>query len=191
MRSKSLLFVVGIAVLLVTSVVSSQVLKPRVLLEREALKVVVADTFPKDLSCEVYLGSFDAGINVLGSKQLAIFEAEGKNGRIEKAEIHIGAASSISVIRNDPDKDSYMLFLFTKDEDGKILALFDLNLDGEWDVKKTFTIKKQQHFIRMENNWFEVDKIEGLPSNRPTATRGRTQYMFRKQWKSLPKSPSR
>jgi len=184
MPSKSLSFVVGSSVLVITLLGSTQVPKPRFLLRQKSIKVRTNQTFPKDLGCQVYLGSFKGGMNVLGSKDLPIFEAEGKEGRIEEARLSIGGKTTISFFRNDPDKDSYVLSFFTQNEDGDPLILFDLNVDGEWDIKITSKLLKatSKKFIRVENKWIKVDDYGRPKSKKPIAVRGRKKFVFQKKW---------
>lgn len=190
MTGKTISLAIGVAAFLDTQIVFAQIIKPRVLLERKALKVVADETFPKNLSCEVYLGSFLTGKEVLGSKESPIFEAEGKNGRIEEASMHVGFTASIIVLRKDTGKDSYVLQLALTRK-SKLLSLFDLNLDGKWDAKwdagdvKRMPLKSKW-YICLDNRWSEVEKIEGIKSKTPTATNGRKKFEFKKRWVASP-----
>ncbi|MCX8157816.1 MAG: hypothetical protein N3J91_15485, partial [Verrucomicrobiae bacterium] len=61
----------------------------------------------------------------------------------------------------------------------------DLDLDGQWDVKKSPT-RKAVTFILLQGEWFEVDKIEGLLSKTPSALREGKQYKFDgSRWKAV------
>jgi hypothetical protein len=145
-----------------------------VLYEREPLKVVGSKTFPMDLSCEIFLGE----------TQIPSFSIQGKLGRIETKTVNINQESSVSVLRKIGDKESYVLYLFSEDQDGKVVGMFDLNLDGEWDVKKTPT-RDQKNFIRIGAQWHEVDSIDGLTLQTPTAVKGASNYEFRGKWVPL------
>ena len=122
-------------------------------------------------------------IYVLGSKDVPIFEAEGKNGRIKNATLHVGFTSSIIVFRKDAEKDSYVLNLFLSGKKGEISSLFDLNMDGKWDVK--MLPLKPKKYILVENKWVEINKIVGLRSKNPTATNGRKKFVFKEKWLSM------
>jgi hypothetical protein len=55
--------------------------------------------------------------------------------------------------------------------------------------KKRPNTKKE--FIRMKNEWVEVDRVDGIPSEKTTAARGKTQFVFDKdKWISLAATPA-
>jgi hypothetical protein len=184
---------IGLAALFDTSVVFGQIVKQRVLLERKPLKVVADQTFPKNLSCEFYLSSPNARIDGLGFKGSPVFGAEGKNGRIDQASMHVGFRASVIVLRKDGDNNSYLLHLFLTEKAG-LTSLFDLNLDGKWDYKwvgrraKMSSFKSKQ-YILVDNKWIEVEKTNGPRSKTPTATIGRKKYVFKNEWKAVPTTP--
>jgi hypothetical protein len=196
MPNKSLLFFPGLAVLLACPVACAEIANPHVVVERESLKVLTAGNFPKDLASEIYIGP---------TRSLPWFTAEGRHGRVETASIEVidttntegdikdssqavlgkgTVRSTISVLRKEGVKDSYVLYLFSEDRDGKVFGLFDLNFDGQWDVKKTPTWEKQ-NFIFVGSEWLEVDRIDGLQSTKPTAVRGAIRYEFQETWKQV------
>jgi hypothetical protein len=151
----------------------------QVLVGRDSLKVVAAKAFPKDLACEIFVGA----------AKNPSFRTTGVDGRVERATIDLGLKGpAVSIWRRATDPPSYFLYLFL-DQPNVLTALFDLNLDGEWDVKKTPNNKKQ--FIRMKNEWVEVDQVDGMASEKTTAARGKTQFVFDKdKWISLPATPA-
>ena len=76
-----------------------------------------------------------------------------------------------------------MLSFFSEDKGKKLFAIFDLDCDGQWDVKKTPT-KEKKTFIWFGNEWLDVDKVDGLLSPEPTATKGEKEFEFhRGKWK--------
>jgi hypothetical protein len=152
----------------------SQPSEEQVLLERDSLKVVAAKAFPKDLSCEIFVGA----------PKNPSFKTTGADGRVERATIDLGVRGpAVSLARKATQPPSYFLYLFLDQPNG-VTALFDLNLDGEWDVKKTPDTKA---FIRIKNEWVEVGQVDGIPSEKTTAIRGRTQFVFDKgKWISVP-----
>lgn len=160
---------------------SGQIIKPRVLAEGDSLKVIGAEGFPKNLECEIYVGP----------QPSAYFGTKGANGRIDMASIYSARPTGpvISLVRRDTERESYFLQLFTEDADGKVLSLFDLNLDGVWDVKKT-TKEGQRNLIFLRNQWIEVDKIDRLHAAKPKATKGEEQFEFDEEWRPTRVAPT-
>jgi len=173
MRTKKCVFLLG-SVLLVAFMIFAQSLKPRVLVEKESIKVISAETFPEDLGCEIYIGP----------KTHPHFRTEGGNGRIKAATIDVNLSTAVSLLRKDTEKEAYALYFFSEDNEGKVFGLFDLNMDGQWDVKKSPT-RKGKNFILLRGEWFEVDKIEGLLSKMPTAVMSGKQYKYDGSWAVL------
>lgn len=186
MRFKHLSLVLGFAILLVCSAVFSQIVTTRVLVERDSIKVIVADTFPKDLSSEIHVGQRQRPSIATITPS---FSTEGKDGQLEAAHIKMGLGPIVSVLRKASETEGYLLSLFSEDEGGKTFAMFDLNIDGEWDVKKTPT-RERKNFIHFGGEWHEVDRIEGLNLDKPTAVSGETRFVFQKnKWISVSKTP--
>jgi hypothetical protein len=156
----------------------SQPSEEQVLVERDSLKVLATKAFPKDLSCEIFVGA----------AKNPSFRTTGADGRIERATIDLGLRGpAVSLARKATQPPSYFLYLFLDQPNG-VTALFDLDLDGQWDVKKT---PNKKEFIRMNNEWAEVDQVDGIPSEKTTAIRGRTQFVFDKgKWISVPATPA-
>jgi hypothetical protein len=174
MRTGKIMFALVFG-LLVAFVVFAQNFKSRVLVEKESVKVVGAETFPKDLSCEIYIGP----------QMHPHFQTEGGNGQIKTATIDANLSTSVSLLRKDTEDEAYALYFFSEDKERKVFGLFDLNLDGQWDVKKSPT-RKAVNFIFLRGEWFEVDKIEGLLSKTPSALRDGKQYKFDgSRWKAV------
>lgn len=171
MRAKHAAIALSLVVLSAVSAAWVSIAKPRILIEQDSLKVSAADTFPKDLGCEIHVGS----------ERNPYFRTEGEHGQLKLALIDVNLSTTVSVRRRDTQKQSYYLFLFSEDGEGRVFGLFDLNMDGEWDVKKTPTGDKK-NFIRLAGEWFEVDEIEGLSSETPTAVKGGKHYEFRGKW---------
>jgi hypothetical protein len=171
MKTKHIVVTLGLGFLSVVSVVFAQNLKSRVLIEKESIKVIGGETFPKDLDCAIYVGP----------EEHPHFLVEGPHGRITAARIDVNLYSAVSVMRKDTQTEAYALYLFSMDTDGKVFGLFDLNMDGQWDVRKTPT-RKEKNFIWLRGEWFKVDKIDGLYSQVPTATSEGKQYQFKGTW---------
>jgi hypothetical protein len=142
---------------------------PRVLAQADSLKVVSHDEFPKDLSTEIQIGS----------QPFPNFSTEGRNGMLQSATINVNAGTRITVLRQEGDGS--VLMMFSQDSQGKVFALFDLDLDGQWDVKKTPT-KPEKNFIWQNGNWKSVDMAIGITSKEPTATVGHEHYKFHHGW---------
>jgi hypothetical protein len=151
----------------------------RVLVDRESLKVVAAQSFPQDLACEIFVGP-------PGEPE---FVTKGGGGQIEKASVDLGVGRpSVSFVRRETRQRSYVLYLFLDRPGQPVSGLFDLNLDGEWDVRKV----PPKLFIRVGAEWVEVDSIDGLTAEKTTAVRGTTQFLFDKdKWISRRTTPAR
>ncbi len=172
MKSRHLFLTLGGSILLIASAMLAQTLKPRVLVERESLKVTGSETFPHDLSCEIFVGT----------RRYPHFRTEGKSNLLKTVSIDVNLATTVSVVRKDMENDAYVLYLFSEDDEGKVFGLFDLNLDGEWDVKKQTTRKR--NLIMVNKAWVQVDRIDGLLSSTPTAVSDKGRYVFRQAWVS-------
>jgi hypothetical protein len=85
------------------------------------------------------------------------------------------------MLRKEGQTNSYALDLFTYDKDGKVLMVFDLNMDGVWDVKRTPT-RNEKNFILFQDHWLAVDRIDGLLSETPIAEKAGKRYVFNKAW---------
>jgi hypothetical protein len=148
----------------------------RVIVDRDSLKVVATAAFPKDLTCEIHVGP---------AKNPNFF-VEGGNGRIEAARIELGSdRPTVSFVRKLTKEPSYVLLLFLDQPDRPVVGLFDLNIDGVWDIKK----RPPKQFIRRGSEWLEVDKIDGITSEKTTAVKGKTRFVFEKdKWIALPEA---
>lgn len=174
MKSKHLFLTMGGSLLLIGSAVLAQTLKPRVLVERDSLKVTGSETFPHDLSCEIFVGP----------RRYPHFSTEGKSNLLKTLAIDVNLATTVSVVRKETENEAYVLYLFSEDDEGKVFGLFDLNLDGEWDVKKQST--RRRNSILVNKTWVEVERIDGLLSSTPTAVSDKGRYVFRQAWVSAP-----
>jgi hypothetical protein len=151
----------------------------RLLVDRESLKVVAARSFPQDLACEIFVGP-------PGEPE---FVTKGGGGQVKNAGIDLGVGRpSVSFVRRDTRQRSYVLYLFLDRPGQPVSGLFDLNLDGEWDVRKI----PPKQFIRVGAEWVEVDSIDGITEEKTTAVRGTTQFVFDKdKWISRRTAPVR
>ena len=171
MFTKRICIIAGLVLLVFALVVFAQNNGNRILFQGESLKVVVDKQFPNVLDSEIHVGS----------KHYPYFRTEGDQNGIKHAEIDINLQTAVSFVRKETEDESYVLYFFSVDRDGKVFGLFDLNQDGHWDVKKCPT-SKEKNFIWLRDEWFEVDKIEGLLSKMPTAVKGEKQYRFDGSW---------
>jgi hypothetical protein len=137
--------------------------------EAASIKVVANENFPADLGCEIFVGP----------KGSPYFRAEGKQSQVKAVTLEsTGAGPAVSLVRIEGKTNSYALYVFTEDTEGKIVGLFDLNMDGVWDVKRTPT-QKQKDFIFFDNQWVAVARIDGLLSAKPVAEGPAGHYEFR------------
>jgi hypothetical protein len=174
MVSKRIACILGVSSLLACSAGGVQIGETSTLVDRESLKVVVANTFPKDMSCE---------INVGPNKEIT-YLTKGDDGRVNSARIDLGVGRpAVSLLRKEGHQTSYVLYLFLEEKPGQhLVALFDLDLDGEWDVKKT-----EKQYIRLGSEWVEVDQVEGITAEKTTAARGTRRFLFdKRKWIALP-----
>ncbi len=168
----------------------------QVIVAQDGLKVLATDRFPGDLTCEIFLGE---------DISVPWFRCEGKLHRVEAVAMELSENSqkkpisetnganrgraglnrrrtTITALRKEGDSEAYVLYLFTEDADGKAIAFFDLNLDGQWDVKRTPTLKDTV-FIAIEGEWMSVIKVDGIQTSRPTASSQAVSYVFQNEWK--------
>jgi hypothetical protein len=176
MRSKYLPMLVAVILLIPVSRVVSQIEGGRVLLERDSIKVIAAGTFPKDLECEIQVGQQASPTALLRGQPTPNFATQGADGRLKSAAIHLGLQTSLLALRKDGAKEAYIVNLFTLDKDRHVLSLYDLDIDGQWDVKKT--TREPKEFIRLGAEWLDVDEIKGLLSDQPTAVRKDAHFVF-------------
>lgn len=139
---------------------------------RESLTVFGNDKFPQDLACELHVGP---GFH-------PYFRTKGESSRVTFASIDISPEASVSVVRGRGGSNAFVLYLFYEDSEGKVVSIFDLNVDGAWDIKKT-TRRGKRNLIRYDGEWLEVDKIVDIPSGTPRAVKNETQYEFVDTWK--------
>ena len=155
--------------------VLAQSLTNKPLFEAESIKVVANEKFPEDLECEIFAGP----------KGSPFFRMEGKQSQVKTASIESsGAGPTVSLVQKGKQTNSYTLYLFSEDAEGKVFGLFDLNCDGTWDVKRTPT-RTEKNFILFQGQWLAVDSINGLDSEIPTAEKAGKRYMFQGVWKLL------
>lgn len=164
--------ILAIVLLLASSMLISGNVLPRTIVDIEGLKVIAADTFPETPTTEIYVGT----------DQFPYFTTDGKERSISSARVQLDEQTSVSLVRKSEERDEFVLYLFTEDPDGKVVAFFDLNIDGVWDVKKTPT-RKSKNFIKLEKQWVEVESIEGILL-RPVASQADSQFLFFEgEWK--------
>jgi len=173
MFSRRIVAIVGSSLLAIVLTVLAQDTKSRILVQKDSLKVVVDERFPKVLDSEIHIGP----------NHHPYFRTEGDQTGIKHAEIDIDFRTAVSVVRKETESESYALYFFFEDADKKVVGMFDLNMDGQWDVKKSPTRKR--NFIFLDNGWQETEAIDGLLSGKPTAKVGGVLYEFLGMWKSV------
>ena len=144
--------------------------KKSLLVEKAPLRVFT----PEDSST-----NFDYEIHV-GSRLFPGFTAEGRTNELKRAAIDLGVSDAIAVLRKETTNVSYMLMLFSSDENGKLFSQFDLNIDGVWDVRHMAT--SDETYIFFEKEWLKVDQISDRNGERPIALRRGTRFEFKKSW---------
>ncbi len=176
MRINKIFVLFCLGILSCSANVRAQSLTNKPLLEADSIKVVTNEKFPNDLECEIFVGP----------KGSPYFYTEGKQSQLHAASIEMSAdaSTSISVVQKEGETNAYALYLFSYDAEGKTFGLFDLNMDGTWDVKRTPT-RSQRNFILFESQWLAVDRIDGLLSKTPTAKSGDRQFIFQGNWKLM------
>ena len=175
MKTHKIIAIFCFGILWTGKIVLAQGLTNQPIFETNSIKVVTNEKFPQDLESEIFVGP----------KGSPYFHSEGTQSKLESAEISLGGTNpSICVFQKGNETNSYVLYLFTSDAEGKVLGLFDLNMDGVWDVKRTPT-REQKNFIFFDNLWVAVIKIDGLKSANPTAEAKGIHYEFRNSWKLI------
>jgi len=167
--SKAML--IWVSLTLVSACDSTTTLLPTtVLVERDSLKILAHDGFPKVMDCNIYLG------NLL----IPLVDASGKDGMVDDARINVDIDSSVGMILRDRERELRGIMLFFHDFEGKAVALFDLNIDGIWDIKKTPT-RVPANFIWFRGDWLEVNEISGITSSKTKASSNIRQFEFIEQ----------
>ena len=145
--------------------------------ETNSIRVVTNARFPEDLESELFIGP----------KASPFIAVQGTKNKLKSVAIDMGQAPfsvipSITVYPREGETNSYVLYFFNTDADGKLFTLHDLNMDGVWDVKSTPT-REQKNYIFMDNHWVAVTKIGGLLSLNPKAEAPGVHYEFHDGWK--------
>ena len=173
MSTKTRLLIFCITAFFIGSIVLAANSRFRLIMDQKFLKVHVSEGFPGDLDCKILVGPD-------GSPH---FHTEGTQERMKAASIDIDLGPSVSVLRKEGVGNPYVLYLFSEDEEGKVIGLFDLNMDGIWDVRKRPT--RKQNFISIDCKWIEVTKIDGLLTGTPKAEGHGVRYEFRGSWEVI------
>jgi hypothetical protein len=169
------LICVIIGALAMSVIGDGQTLTNKPLFEANSIRVVGNERFPEDIECEIFVGP----------KGSPYFHIEGERDRVKAARIEFGGSGPVvSVVQKEGAPVTYALYLFYLDTEGKVTTLFDLNMDGVWDVKRTPT-RKEKNFIFLYNNWVGVERIDGLLSAKPTTDVQGVPYEFNGAWKRV------
>ncbi|MBR4250627.1 MAG: hypothetical protein IKQ24_10805 [Verrucomicrobia bacterium] len=119
----------------------------------------------------------------MGDSYFPYFEADVLNAdeteQIKILDIKVNIDTSVSLVKKNTKEVSYALTFFSEDEDQKIFILFDLNMDGQWDVRVNPTRSENRSLIYLDGEWLSVDKKENLLSDLPLAWKNDTRYEFR------------
>lgn len=146
--------------------------KGKMLFEKGSLKVS-ADSSESNHVYQIFMGDsyfpyFEADVlNTGGAEQT------------KKLDVNVNIDTSVSLIRKKTKEISYALTFFSEDEDQKIFMLFDLNTDGQWDMRDNPTRSENRSLIYLNGEWLSVDKNENRLSDLPVAWKKDTRYEFR------------
>ena len=146
--------------------------KGKMLFEKGSLKVS-ADSSESNHVYQIFMGDsyfpyFEADVlNTGGAEQT------------KKLDVNVNIDTSVSLIRKKTKEISYALTFFSEDEDQKIFMLFDLNMDGQWDMRDNPTRSENRSLIYLNGEWLSVDKNENRLSDLPVAWKKDTRYEFR------------
>lgn len=146
--------------------------KGKMLFEKGSLKVS-ADSSESNHLYQIFMGDsyfpyFEADVlNTGGAEQTKILD------------INVNIDTTVSLIRKNTKEISYALTFFSEDEDQKIFMLFDLNMDGQWDMRDNPTRSENRSLIYLNGEWLSVDKNENRLSDLPVAWKKDIRYEFR------------
>lgn len=146
--------------------------KGKMLFEKGSLKVS-ADSSESNHVYQIFMGDsyfpyFEADVlNTGGAEQT------------KKLDVNVNIDTSVSLIRKKTKEISYALTFFSEDEDQKIFMLFDLNMDGQWDMKDNPTRSENRSLIYLNGEWLSVDKNDNHLSDLPVAWKKDIRYEFR------------
>lgn len=146
--------------------------KGKMLFEKGSLKVS-ADSSESNHVYQIFMGDsyfpyFEADVlNTGGAEQTKILD------------INVNIDTTVSLIRKNTKEISYALTFFSEDEDQKIFMLFDLNMDGQWDMRDNPTRGENRSLIYLNGEWLSVDKNENRLSDLPVAWKKDIRYEFR------------
>jgi hypothetical protein len=146
--------------------------KGKMLFEKGSLKVS-ADSSESNHVYQIFMGDsyfpyFEADVlNTGGAEQT------------KKLDVNVNIDTSVSLIRKNTKEISYALTFFSEDEDQKIFILFDLNIDGQWDMRDNPTRSENRSLIYLNGEWLSVDKNENRLSDLPVAWKNDVRYEFR------------
>ena len=146
--------------------------KGKMLFEKGSLKVS-ADSSESNHVYQIFMGDsyfpyFEADVlNTGGAEQT------------KKLDVNVNIDTSVSLIRKKTKEISYALTFFSEDEDQKIFMLFDLNTDGQWDMRDNPTRSENRSLIYLNGEWLSVDKNDNHLSDLPVAWKKDIRYEFR------------
>jgi hypothetical protein len=158
---------VAVSLCIAAAYVLGQSVPSRLIIDTQGIRVTADDDFPRSLAVEI----------TVGPESYPCFRTRGGQ-RLDAAAIDISKNSSVSVLAKVRG-EGFVLYFFSEDSDGRVFGLFDLNVDGHWDVKRSPT-RDDKQFILLRGQWLCVDIIDGLLDESPVAKTGGKVYGFTK-----------
>jgi hypothetical protein len=150
-------------------------LKPQVIAQAGPLTISGNKDFPENLYCQI----------MIEKNPLPCLSIMGKNETIEAVSVLADIDRGVRLDRNEA-KDSYRLLLNGKDQNKNDFLLWDLNFDGNWDVKLTPSGEAKGSYIWLVDKWVRVEEMDGIKSGQPKAKNAESQFIFDGSWRIAP-----
>ncbi|HZZ72083.1 MAG TPA: hypothetical protein VFE24_07500 [Pirellulales bacterium] len=147
--------------------------RSKIITDTDVLKILVGTNFPSDPCFDI----------VLKRHSNLSVTVDSDNG-IGSVAINVTPQTGLSVYQSQGKNQRPVASLFTENHEGQTLALYDLDMDGQWDVKKTPTMDVKCS-IWIDTQWLEVDSIQDLMSSNVKAIKGNSEFEFHGSWKKI------